>query len=102
MYGCQSCGTQSLFLQGTPGANLQAFMYFPRGQVELGGTANMSGVIWSNTLYSGGSPTWTVPGSGLANVLDLMGMLPTTTGNDNPVRFDMIARSVNRSRWISN
>lgn len=104
MFGCQTCGTQSLTLNGTPALDLNAFVYFPNGQVSLAGTADISGIIWANTLSSSGSPTWTVPGSGVGSVLDLMGLLPD--GSDitdkNPLLYDMVARSLNRTRWIAN
>lgn len=104
MFGCQTCGTQSLTLNGTPAFDLNAFVYFPNGQVSLAGTADISGIIWANTLSSSGSPTWTVPGSGVGSVLDLMGLLPD--GSDitdkNPLLYDMVARSLNRTRWIAN
>ncbi|MFZ9270210.1 MAG: hypothetical protein ACO23C_03085 [Prochlorococcaceae cyanobacterium] len=102
LFGCESCGTQSLTLRGTTGT-LKLFAYFPQGDVELYGNSAFEGLLWTNAVSSTGNPTWTVPGSGVGSVFEYMDMLPTSDGgsaSNSLIAYDFIARATNRYRWL--
>jgi hypothetical protein len=117
MFGCNRgsnyygvpCGTQYISLQGSA-STLGYFSYFPNGNIELRGTADIQGVVWSNNLNSTGSGDFIVPASGVKDVFELMGLNPGINNNfdssiygscpesllDWPPKWDFVARSVRR------
>lgn len=102
LFGCESCGTQTLTLRGTTGT-LKLFAYFPQGDVSLYGNSAFEGLLWTNAVSSTGNPTWTVPGSGVGSVFEYMDMLPASDGgsaSNSLIAFDFIARATNRYRWL--
>ena len=103
MFGCNSCGVQTVDFKGTPDvANL--FAYFPNGIFTLSGTPTFQGVLWANKILSNGNVNWIVPSAGLIDVMTYMGFLPQNaiSTTPNPILFDYVARSTNRFRWLSN
>jgi hypothetical protein len=101
LFGCGSCGTQSVTLRGT-GGTLKLFSYFPQGNIDLYGNSSFEGVLWSNAVSSTGNPTWTVPGSGVGSVFEYMDMLPSSDGgsaSNSLIAYDFVARATNRYRW---
>lgn len=98
---CASPGTQNIRLVGAAGG-LNMFAYFPNGKVEFYGNTFFEGVVWANTITATGSVQFVVPGAGLSDVMEYMGLMP---GSDmstrrNPILFDYVARSSNRFRWL--
>ena len=108
LFGCNisaSCTTsnpQVIELKGNADS-LGLFSYFPSGSVSLVGDTNFEGINWSNSISSSGNPTWTVPGSGVGSVYDLMGMIPSSSSSGTAtaplIAYDFIARATNRYRW---
>jgi hypothetical protein len=100
------CGTQNISLQGNA-STLGYFSYFPYGNIELRGNANVEGVIWSNNLTSTGSGDFIVPASGVNETFELLGI--NAGPNDDcsgsiygscpeewQPKWDFVARSVRR------
>jgi hypothetical protein len=46
---------------------------------------------------------WVIPGSGLQDVMELMGLLAArdATPTSNPLLFDYVARATSGFRWIN-
>ena len=103
LFGCRSCSSQTITLAGNvSGVDLLA--WFPQGSVTISGGSVFSGVLWANKIVSNGGVTWTVPGSGVAQAMELAGYgVPAddaTTTDGNPLVFDWVARAVERFRWF--
>ncbi len=93
LFGCQSCSPEQLVDLGQGGgAALRFFAYFPRGSIEIGGSSGYAGVIWTNKVKANGNVLMTIPGSGLGDVLDLMGMGGQTPAV-NPPLVDYVLRA---------
>lgn len=95
-------GSQSVEMYGTADA-LRLFSYFPTGTFKVVGNSTFEGISWSNRIDTAGNTTWTVPGSGLASVLEMMEMIPSGAGGSTSnalLTYDFIARATNRYRWI--
>jgi Tfp pilus assembly protein PilV len=101
-FGCNTCGSQSLELKGTSDV-LNMFMYVPNGTVNLAGTTTFQGVLWTNTIQSNGNVNWVIPGSGLRDVMELMGLLAAQgqSPTSNPLLFDYVARATSSFRWLN-
>ena len=97
LFGSAS-NAQTINLGGGGTSSLNIFAYFPKGSTTLSGNAGFTGILWSDDITSNGNTTWTIPGSGLAAVMDLMGM--DSTGGNNPIVFDYVLRGTDYSRWI--
>jgi hypothetical protein len=111
-FGCNSCSSQSVSLVGTTtiSGSGRFFSYFPRGSVALAGNAYYNGILWAHSITSAGGVTWEIPGSGLAEVMYRMGMLPgaydSSTDNyssasKNPILYDYVARAATSFVWQS-
>ncbi|WP_411867798.1 hypothetical protein [Vulcanococcus limneticus] len=93
LFGCQSCTPEQLVDLGQGGgAALRFFAYFPHGAIEIGGSSGYAGVIWTDKVKANGNVTMTIPGSGLGDVLDLMGMGGTTPSVKPPL-VDYVLRA---------
>jgi len=101
-----TCGPQYFKLQGNA-STLGYFSYFPDGNIELQGNADVEGVIWTNNLASTGSGDFIVPASGVMEVFELLGINPGTSNNCSASiygacpqtwqpKWDFVARSVRR------
>lgn len=101
-FGCNSCGVQTYSWKGTPDV-LNAFVYIPNGVATLAGNTSYLGVIWTNALISNGNVTWTVPGAGLRDVMEYMGLMSgrSFTPTSNPLLFDYVARATSGFRWLN-
>lgn len=102
-------GAQYFKLQGNA-SSLGYFNYFPYGNIELQGNADVEGVIWASNLQVGGSGDFIVPSSGVVDVFELMGINP---GDNNDFsgsisgkaeepwqpKWDFVARSTRRFRF---
>lgn len=102
LFGCPSCGTQVVSLAGGA-SSLDLFAWFPQGVVTITEGSGYSGVLWANQITSNGSVTWVVPGSGVAQAMDLAGHgvppNPATPSATNPLVFDWVARAIEGFRW---
>jgi hypothetical protein len=103
IFGCVTagCGPQTVKLNGTP-ENLFTFIWLPFGTMDYRGTSDLAGIVWTENLSMSGTPTFTVPGSGIGDVLCQIGAVacnlnPTPT--TNPFLFDWVARATNRFRF---
>ncbi|MFM7268431.1 MAG: hypothetical protein ACKOZT_07575 [Cyanobium sp.] len=82
---------------------LDAFVYILNGVATVAGNVTFQGVLWTNKIDSVGNVSWVVPGSGLRDVLEMMGLLaaqgqmPTA----NPLLFDYVARATSSFRWLN-
>lgn len=103
MFGCNTCSPQYLNFYGTPDA-LNMFAYFPNAEITLNGNPTFRGVMWTNIIHSTGNVNWIVPGAGMREVMEYMGMLPqgAISPTSNPPMFDYVARATSRFRWLSN
>ena len=103
LFGCASCGIQEVSLAGGV-KSLDLFAWFPQGSVTISGGAIYSGVLWANRITSNGSVTWVVPGSGVAQAMDLAGHgVPpdnATSSSSNPLLFDWVARAIEGFSWF--
>ncbi|MEB3275501.1 MAG: hypothetical protein VKM92_00920 [Cyanobacteriota bacterium] len=101
-----ACGPQNISLQGNA-STLGYFSYFPFGNIQLQGNADVEGVIWSNNLQSIGSGDFIVPASGVNEAFELLGLNPGVNndcstsiyGNcqeEFQPKWDFVARSVRR------
>lgn len=93
LFGCQSCSPEQLVDLGQGGGEaLRFFAYFPQGSIEIGGSSGYAGVIWTNKVRANGNVLMTIPGSGLGDVLDLMGIGGPTPAV-NPPLVDYMLRA---------
>jgi len=111
-FGCNTCNGQSISLVGTTtisGAG-RFFSYFPRGSVALAGNSYYNGILWTHSITSAGGVIWEIPGSGLAEVMYRMGMLPVaynsstdnySSADKNPILYDYVARAAISFVWQS-
>jgi hypothetical protein len=102
VFGCNSCASQTFDWRGTPDV-LDAFVYVPNGSATVAGNATFQGVLWTNKIDSLGNVSWVVPGSGLRDVLELMGLLAAQgqSPTSNPLLFDYVARATSSFRWLN-
>lgn len=119
MFGCNTgssfygvtCDSQYIALKGNA-STLGYFSYFPAGNIELQGTADVEGVIWTNNVASTGSGDFVVPASGVMEVFELLGINPGTSNNCATSiygncaqtwqpKWDFMARSVRRFSFKS-
>jgi hypothetical protein len=102
VFGCNSCGSQTYSWKGTPDV-INAFVYIPNGVAVLSGNSSFKGVLWTNAIVSNGNVNWTVPGAGLRDVMDYMGLLSgkSMTPTANPLLFDYVARATSAFRWVN-
>jgi hypothetical protein len=119
MFGCntgssyygQACGPQYFKLQGNA-SSLGYFSFFPNGNIELQGNADVEGVIWTNNVSSTGSGDFIVPASGVSEAFELMGInsgpsndCSTSVYGSCPAtwqpKWDFVARSVRRFSFKS-
>ncbi|MCT0224847.1 hypothetical protein [Synechococcus sp. CS-1328] len=105
LFGClpsasRTCDpSQSLEIGNGGSEALQLFAYFPKGNVTIGGTGGFNGVMWVNQLATNGNITFTIPGSGLADVLDMMGMGGLAPTQDFPI-VDYVTRATKSLRFF--
>lgn len=102
VFGCNSCGSQTFSWKGTPDV-INAFVYIPNGIANLSGNSSFKGVLWTNAIVSNGNVNWTVPGAGLRDVMEYMGLLSgkSMTPTTNPLLFDYVARATSSFRWVN-
>ncbi len=105
LFGCQPSSTRSCSPRqlveignGSSGA-LRLFAYFPNGDVTIGGNGSFEGVMWVDRLGSNGNITFTIPGSGLADVLDLMGIGGLAPTQEFPL-VDYVTRATKSLRFF--
>lgn len=57
----------------------------------------------TNTIQSNGNVNWVIPGSGLRDVMELMGLLAAQgqSPTSNPLLFDYVARATSSFRWLN-
>ena len=102
LFGCNTCGVQTYSWKGTPDV-LNAFVYIPNGSATLAGNTTFKGVLWTNQITSLGNVNWIVPGSGVRDVMEIMGLLAAkgSTPTANPLLFDYVARATSGFRWVN-
>lgn len=107
LYGCQTCGDQTIKLAGstsTGSDSLGLFAWFPKGNITIGGNSSYTGVIWANEITSNGGVNWVVPGSGVGSALGMAGYGIPANGvgpsDLNPPIFDWVARATRGFRWF--
>ncbi|MEA5475551.1 hypothetical protein VB716_15130 [Synechococcus sp. CCY9201] len=97
-FGCQPSSTrtcsphQLVSIGNGSAAALKLFAYFPNGDVTIGGNGSFEGVMWVDQLGSNGNITFIIPGSGISQVLDLMGMGGTAPTQEFPM-VDYVTRA---------
>jgi hypothetical protein len=84
------------FLGGGESASI--FIYFPNGNVQIGGNATAAGAIWTKNLQLNGSFTSAAPATNCVTAADgfcyiLRGSLSGGTGGATASVFDWVARS---------
>jgi hypothetical protein len=101
-FGCNSCGAQTMDLKGTPDI-INFFAYIPNGSVALNGNPTFAGVLWTNTINSSGNVNWIVPGAGMRDVMNYMGLMSDKTYMpvSNPILYDYVARATSQYRWVN-
>lgn len=105
LFGCQPSSTRTCSPRqivevgnGSSGA-LRLFAYFPNGDVTIGGNGSFEGVMWVDRLGSNGNITFTIPRSGLAEVLDLMGIGGLAPTQEFPL-VDYVTRATKSLRFF--
>ncbi|QPN58976.1 hypothetical protein H8F24_12755 [Synechococcus sp. CBW1002] len=98
LFGCQpsasrTCSPHQIVEIGNgSAAALKLFAYFPNGDITIGGNGGFEGVMWIDQLGANGNITFTIPGSGISQVLDLMGMGGTAPTQEFPM-MDFVTRA---------
>ncbi|MFY8149307.1 MAG: hypothetical protein ACOVNL_08840 [Prochlorococcaceae cyanobacterium] len=105
LFGCQPSTTRSCSPRqiveignGSSGA-LRLFAYFPNGDVTIGENGSFEGVMWVDRLGANGNLTFTIPGAGLAEVLDLMGIGGLAPTQEFPL-VDYVTRATKSLRFF--
>ena len=118
LFGCSlqrkdpGCGAQNIDIKGS-GSGAGFYVFAPEATINQTGTAAFQGVIWAKGIdMTGTTAAATVPGSGVADVFILLGMLTgadntfnsSITGKASPptnlFAWDMKARSTNQFRYF--
>ncbi|MBW4530291.1 MAG: hypothetical protein KME02_06320 [Aphanothece saxicola GSE-SYN-MK-01-06B] len=101
LFGCAPgapapCGAQYLDLGNGNGASQSMFLYFPLGNIEMGGTPDFKGVIWTNDFRANGNITVTISPSDLESVCGLMKFCGTDDSLYESFAIDYVTRAVKR------
>ncbi|MCT0207759.1 hypothetical protein [Synechococcus sp. CS-1332] len=104
LFGCRTgapapCGAQFLDLGNGNGASQSMFLYFPLGNVEMGGTPDFKGVIWTNDFRANGNITVTISPSDLESVCGLMKFCGSDDSMYETFAIDYITRAVKRHTY---
>ncbi|MCP9860829.1 MULTISPECIES: hypothetical protein [unclassified Cyanobium] len=98
LFGCavgapSPCGAQTVDFANGNGNSQSLFVYFPNGNVSMGGNVKISGVIWTNDFTANGNVTINIPDTDLASVCSLMKFC----GEDySDIGIDYVTRAVKR------
>lgn len=101
LFGCRPgapapCGAQFLDLGNGNGASQSMFLYFPLGSIEMGGTPDFKGVIWTNDFRANGNITVTISPSDLESVCGLMKFCGGDDSLYESFAIDYVTRAVRR------
>jgi hypothetical protein len=101
LFGCRAgapapCGAQYLDLGNGNGASQSMFLYFPLGNIEMGGTPDFKGVIWTNDFRANGNITVTISPSDLDSVCGLMKFCGSDDSLYESFSIDYVTRAVKR------
>ena len=100
LFGCTpgepSCGAQFLDLGNGNGASQSMFLYFPLGTIEMGGTPDFKGVIWTNDFRANGNISVTISPTDLESVCGLMKFCGSDDSLYESFAIDYITRAVKR------
>ncbi len=94
--GAPSCGAQFLDLGNGTGASQSMFLYFPLGTIEMGGTPDFKGVIWTNDFRANGNISVTISPSDLDSVCGLMKFCGSDDSLYESFAIDYVTRAVKR------
>ena len=101
LFGCAPgaaapCGAQFLDLGNGNGASQSMFLYFPLGTIEMGGTPDFKGVIWTNDFKANGNISVTISPTDLESVCSLMKFCGSDDSLYESFSIDYITRAVKR------
>lgn len=101
LFGCAPgapapCGAQFLDLGNGNGASQSMFLYFPLGNIEMGGTPDFKGVIWTNDFRANGNITVTISPSDVESVCSLMKFCGSDDSFYESFVIDYVTRAVKR------
>ena len=104
LFGCSPgapapCGAQFLDLGNGTGASQSMFLYFPLGSVEMGGTPDFKGVIWTNDFRANGNITVTISPSDLESVCGLMKFCGGDDSLYESFAIDYVTRAILRHTY---
>lgn len=72
------------------------FLYFPLGNIEMGGTPDFRGVIWTNDFRANGNISVTISPSDLESVCGLMKFCGSDDSLYESFSIDYVTRAVKR------
>ncbi len=104
LFGCAPgapvpCGAQFLDLGNGNGASQSMFLYFPLGNIEMGGTPDFKGVIWTNDFRANGNITVTISPSDVESVCSLMKFCSSDDSFYESFAIDYVTRAVKRHTY---
>ncbi len=94
------CGSQFLDLGNGTGASQSMFLYFPYGNVEMGGNPAFKGVIWTNDFRANGNISVTISDSDLESVCALMKFCGSDDALYESFAVDYVTRAVKRLTYF--
>ncbi|MCP9931480.1 hypothetical protein KBY82_11870 [Cyanobium sp. AMD-g] len=101
LFGCavgapSPCGAQFLDLGNGTGATQSMFLHFPLGNVEMGGTPDFKGVIWTNDFRANGNISVTISPSDVESVCNMMKFCSSDDSFYESFAIDYVTRAVKR------
>lgn len=99
LFGCAlgapaPCGQQFLDLGNGNGGTQSMFLYFPYGNIEMGGTPDFKGVIWTNDFRANGNVSVTISPSDVDSVCTMMKFCGSDDSLYESISTDYVTRAV--------
>ncbi len=88
------CGDQYLDLGNGNGSSQTMFLYFPYGNITMGGTPDFKGVIWTNDFRANGNITVTISPGDLESVCTMMKFCGSDDSYYDNFAIDYVTRAV--------
>lgn len=101
LFGCAvgapaPCGGQFLDLGNGTGASQSMFLHFPLGNIEMGGTPDFKGVIWTNDFRANGNISVTISPSDVESVCNMMRFCSSDDSFYESFAIDYVTRAIKR------